>query len=86
MKNIIKLDNYYSPEELIRALEIFVEMYNHERYHESLNNLTPADVYYCRGEKILKERERIKRECFKERKRNYEKLKVKKKLNNLVIN
>ena len=85
MKNVVKLDNYYAPEELERALEIFVESYNHERYHESLDNLTPADVYYGRGEAILMERERIKQECLKERKKNYENLKVKNNLNNLVI-
>ena len=34
--------------------------YNHERYHESLDNLTPADVYYGRGGEILEQREKIK--------------------------
>jgi len=34
--------------------------YNHERYHESLDNLTPADVYYGRGQEILEQRENIK--------------------------
>ena len=86
MKNVVKLDNYYSPEELIRALEKFVPYYNHERYHESLDNLTPADVYYGHGDQILMERERIKQDCFRERKMNYEKLKVKNNLNNLVTN
>ena len=38
-----------------------VVLYNHVRYHESLNNLTPADVYFDRAEIILAERERIKR-------------------------
>ncbi|MBK7800039.1 MAG: hypothetical protein IPJ53_13120 [Saprospiraceae bacterium] len=33
-----------------RALEKFVETYNNERYHESLENLTPADVYFGRGD------------------------------------
>jgi putative transposase len=46
MKNIVKLDNYYSPEELERAMEAFVHFYNYNRYHESLQNLTPADVYF----------------------------------------
>lgn len=39
----------------------FVDHYNHRRYHESVNNLTPADVYLARRSKILRKRERIKR-------------------------
>jgi putative transposase len=74
MKNVVKLDNYYCPEELVRALEIFVNTYNNERYHESLKNLTPADVYYGRGEFILNEREKIKQKSLKKRKENYEKM------------
>jgi putative transposase len=42
------------------SIEAFVEQYNHWRYHESLNNLTPADVYFGRGQTILLERKRIK--------------------------
>ena len=53
MKNVVKLDNYFAPEELEAALEKFVYRYNNERYHESLNNLTPADVYFGRGELIV---------------------------------
>ena len=86
MKNVVKLDNYYCPEELIRALEKFVRMYNNERYHESLQNLTPADVYYGRGDAILKERERIKQDCFRNRKVEYEKFKLKNKKNELALN
>ena len=54
MKNVVKLDNYFALEELVAALQKFVNRYNNERYHESLNNLTPADVYFGRGEMILK--------------------------------
>src|SRR5258707_6752081 len=61
MKNRILLENYYLPGDLERQIEAFVEHYNHVRYHESLNNLPPADVYFDRAETILAERERIKR-------------------------
>ena len=53
MKNVVKLNHFYHPEELIQALNEFVENYNNNRYHESLNNLTPADVYFGRSDKIL---------------------------------
>ena len=76
MKNVVKLHHYYMPEELEAALKDFVEYYNHQRYHESLQNLTPADVYYGRGEMILQERKRIKMETLKQRKLNYEKIKT----------
>ena len=71
---MLTIYNYY-PEELIAAIKLFVHKYNHQRYHESLNNLTPADVYYGRGDIILKERERIKIECINQRKSEYERSK-----------
>ena len=79
MKNVVKLDNYYAPEELESALEKFVHIYNNERYHESLKNLTPADVYFGRDEEILKERNRLKRLAFENRRNEY--LKSKKSTN-----
>jgi putative transposase len=60
MKNQILLNNYYLPGELRVQLQQFVDHYNHERYHESLDNLTPADVFYGRGQAILDQREKIK--------------------------
>jgi len=57
MKNIVKLQNYYSPWELEREIASFVEYYNHQRYHESLNNLTPTDVYHGREKDVLSKRE-----------------------------
>jgi putative transposase len=43
--------------------------YNNCRYHESLDNLTPADVYFGRGQVILKRREKIKRKTIEQRRR-----------------
>ena len=57
MKNRILLEHYYSPEKLERALVEFVDFYNNNRLHESLSNLTPADVYFKRCDKIPKKRE-----------------------------
>jgi len=65
MKNVINLENYYYPWELEKRIEEFVNYYNHERYHESINNLTPADVYAGRRDEILNERERIKHKTMK---------------------
>lgn len=71
MKNVVKLDHYYCPEELTHALAQFVHYYNHERYHESLDNVTPADVYFGKREQILKRRQKIKQQTLKQRRRRY---------------
>ncbi len=73
MKNVLLLDNYYSPDDLKAEIESFVEYYNNQRYHESLDNVTPADVYMGRAVRILKERDRIKERTMKQRKREYKK-------------
>jgi len=39
----------------------FVEHYNHQRYHESLNNVTLTDAYFGRAQAFILQRERIKR-------------------------
>ncbi len=67
LKNRILLENYYLPGDLEAQIEAFVEHYNHCRYHESLSNLTPADVYFGRGQTILLERETIKRRTIEQR-------------------
>jgi transposase InsO family protein len=64
LKNRILLDNYFFPGDLKAQIAAFVDHYNHQRYHESLNNLTPADVYFGRGQTILLQRERIKRQTL----------------------
>ena len=55
LKNRILLENYYLPGQLEAQIDAFVAYYNHQRYHESLRNLTPADVYFGRGQTILLE-------------------------------
>ena len=71
MKNVVKLENYYLPGELELKLEEFVEYYNNERYHESLQNLAPADVYFGRDIEILEKRKKIKMKTTKIRRRNH---------------
>jgi RNA-directed DNA polymerase len=61
LKNRILLDNYYLPRDLEQRIAAFVSHYNYARYHESLNNVTPADVYLGRAAEIIAEREKIKR-------------------------
>jgi len=68
LKNHIKLENYYSTEELERAVEKFVHHYNYYRYHESINNLTPAQMYYNKAAEVLQKRQRIKIRTLKSRK------------------
>jgi len=67
LKNQILLENYYLPGQLERRIEQFVTYYNTRRYHESLNNLTPQDVYLGRGQIILNERQKIKHATLQSR-------------------
>ncbi|MFL5044337.1 MAG: IS3 family transposase [Xanthobacteraceae bacterium] len=67
LKNRILLENYFLPGDLEAQIAAFVADYNNRRYHESIDNLTPADVYCGRGHAILAERERIKRQTIANR-------------------
>ena len=60
-----------SPESIVREIKRqtaglterireWVEYYNHRRYHEAIDNLTPADKYYGRDRMILKKREKLR--------------------------
>jgi putative transposase len=69
MKNLILLDNYYSPEELIDQISQWVAYYNNHRYHEAIENVTPADKYYGRDKKILYLREMAKRRTMQLRRK-----------------
>src|SRR3974390_2829372 len=64
LKSRILRENYYLPGDLERAVGDFVEHYNHRRYHEALDNLTPAHVYFGHGQRIINARQEIKRKTI----------------------
>ena len=67
LKNRLLLENHYLPGALEAAIGDFVDHYNHGRVHESLGNVTPADVYFGRAPAILAERRRIKEQTIRQR-------------------
>lgn len=71
LKNVIKLDTYYFPEQLREQLGAFIDHYNNHRYHESLDNMTPADVYFGKAKKIKNRREQTKIRTLRKRRQNY---------------
>jgi putative transposase len=76
MKNILLLENYYSPSELDDQIGLFVDYYNNYRYHEALNNITPVDVYHGRRWEILTRREQIKKKTMRLRRQQNCALKI----------
>jgi len=70
MKNEVKLNNYYFPDDLNVEIDRFVEYYNNDRYHESLNNVTPSDVYFGRDNDIEIKRRETKRRTLRRRKKH----------------
>jgi transposase InsO family protein len=78
LKNVIKLDTYYFPEQLKEQIGAFIEHYNNHRYHESLDNMTPADVYFGRSEEIMNKRKQTKIKTLKKRRLDYLDLKLQK--------
>jgi len=67
MKNVVTLQTYFFPWELEMEIGRFVDHYNHRRMHESLDNLTPEDVYRGRGREITTARELVKLETHERR-------------------
>jgi hypothetical protein len=54
------LEHYYAPSKLKDQINVFVDYYNHHRYHGALNNVTPAEVYYGHDLEVLGRRKQIK--------------------------
>ena len=66
----MKLYVYDCPNVLKGEVGKFICYYNKRRYHESLGNVTPNDVFYGKREKIIKDRNEKKRLTL-ERRKNY---------------
>ena len=62
-----ELAYYFCPSELEKAVTQWVKYYNESRFHESLDNLTPRDVYLGQGEEIKRIRETIKQNSINKR-------------------
>ena len=61
MKNVVNLQNYYSPKDLEKEIVQFVDYYNNRRYPHSLHNLTPMDDYTGRAKEVLAKQAEIKK-------------------------
>jgi putative transposase len=74
LKNRILLEHYFLPGDLEAQIGAFIEHYNHQRYHESLGNVTPAGADFGRAKQFLAERERIKRQTIEHRRLQHRKI------------
>ena len=63
----LHIQDTFCPSELEKAIAQWVKYYNERRFHESLDHLTPRDVYLGQGEKIKKIREIIKQNSINKR-------------------
>ncbi|MFT5501557.1 MAG: hypothetical protein ACI88G_001694 [Woeseiaceae bacterium] len=72
MKNQVLPTNHHLPGDLKSRIAELIEYYNTQRDHESLNRLTPEDVYTDRGQTVLNRRTRIKQKSLADRRRLYD--------------
>jgi len=84
MKNLILLDNYYSPAELEARISEWIYYYNNQRYHEAIDNVAPCDRFFGRDKKILEQRQRIKAETMQQRRKIYRSFLIKNLLEGLT--
>ena len=71
MKNLVQLQTFQYPWDLEQEISRFVDYYNHQRYHELLNNVTPADVYFGRAKELQSRREEVKRRTLEARRQQH---------------
>ena len=75
-KFYLELAYYFCPSELEKAIVQWVKYYNESRFHESLDNLTPRNVYLGQGEKIKRIRETIKQNSINKRISEHKRMKL----------
>jgi hypothetical protein len=68
---ILQGDSPEDQTDLEREIGEFVTRYNERRYHKSLNNLTPEEVWSGRRQAILDGWRKIKERSLKRRKQLY---------------
>ncbi|MDP6824538.1 MAG: hypothetical protein QGI95_00210, partial [Dehalococcoidales bacterium] len=73
IKGELSLNPYEMPGELEKAIRVFIEHYNYQRYHEGLGDVTPYDVYTGRHLEIIQKRKEAKSRTLAERK-NYNRI------------
>lgn len=66
MKAIVKLGIYFYPWDLAQAINDYVTYYNTQRHHESLDNVTPAHIYFDRQQEVLSRHDMILRPSLSE--------------------
>ena len=71
LKSLLCLENFYFPWQLEQAIAAFIDHYNNHRYHEALDNVTPADRYFGRSRHILDQRATLKRRTLALRRAQY---------------
>jgi len=71
MRNLVQLQMLRYPWDPEKEVGRFVDYYNHQRYHESLDKVTPADVYFGGAKEVLSKREEIRRQTLEARRRQH---------------
>jgi len=71
LKSLLCLENFYFPWQLEQTIAAFIDHYNNHRYHEALDNVTPADMYFGRSTQILDHRAALKRRTLALRRAQY---------------
>jgi hypothetical protein len=69
----VDTSEYYCPNDLKAETGALVEYHNDQQYHESLNDVMPADAYGCRDQFIPVRWKRIRIRKMKQRRKTYPK-------------